>query len=497
MSVTTIQAPPTSDPFDSDLHAQWKRDRALRHRVPLGEAWRGCLGLAVLLDRPDDTVAHGDLALARNGDVTWLALRDVPVGRCPGSPVLNRRDVNYANATRAELRYGLPVIDFARGDLRGAVDFKFIPSAPHVRRLGPAPWDTQQFDPRPDALDAGRRRREFAILNRMSARMTEHAFFALDAGGRPARRPWAAHRPPEGRTFRPEPPRRWMPRPYLAFRAAQAAELFRHIARGHQGESAADRPLRHYPVAFRDGFCAAVGRGLPLRATGPEVYRGTVARPGAAALRGDDCRDLRLVPHTLESGIDGRARTVFLPRHAAILAAVNEALEAGATWARVLPDPAPDRWRRRGRVERWATLHEACGGTDLARHLQRVWLADQFLRVADDPAAVLAPAELVATAATEVRPTALWWDTAPALPFYDWESRAAVFPPLRVWRWNRLTFCLPADVAMDASIADPRFGWATTPETAIHRVARAPARATAADGTGALNPRRGQRRRCA
>ena len=35
-------------------------------RAPLYEAWRGCLGLAMLLERPDDTQAHGELALVRN-----------------------------------------------------------------------------------------------------------------------------------------------------------------------------------------------------------------------------------------------------------------------------------------------------------------------------------------------------------------------------------------------------------------------------------------------
>lgn len=123
-----------SDLFDTDLHRQWKADRARRLRVPLDEAWRGCLGLAMLLDRPDDTEAHDDLALVRNDQVRWLAHRDVPVGRCPGSPVMNRRDVNYANAAVAELRYGMPVIDFTRY-VRDAVDFKFLPTTAYDRRF--------------------------------------------------------------------------------------------------------------------------------------------------------------------------------------------------------------------------------------------------------------------------------------------------------------------------------------------------------------------------
>jgi len=39
-------------------------------------AWRGCLGLAALLDRVEDTFYHGDKCLIENDHVTWLALRD-------------------------------------------------------------------------------------------------------------------------------------------------------------------------------------------------------------------------------------------------------------------------------------------------------------------------------------------------------------------------------------------------------------------------------------
>src|SRR5712691_4462215 len=100
----------SSEMFDTPLHRQWRHDRLLRQRVPLYEAWRGCLGLAMLLERPDDTHAYGKLALVPNQQLTWLALRDVPVGHFPGSSLLNRRDVNYVNAAQARLRYGVPVI---------------------------------------------------------------------------------------------------------------------------------------------------------------------------------------------------------------------------------------------------------------------------------------------------------------------------------------------------------------------------------------------------
>ena len=92
------------DRFDSDLQRQCKRDRALRQRVPLREAWRGSLGLAALLDGIDDIEFHGAHALYRNDQVSWLCLRDVPVGHFPGSRSMNGREVNYANTVRASLR---------------------------------------------------------------------------------------------------------------------------------------------------------------------------------------------------------------------------------------------------------------------------------------------------------------------------------------------------------------------------------------------------------
>ncbi|HYE19754.1 MAG TPA: hypothetical protein VEA69_14990 [Tepidisphaeraceae bacterium] len=297
--------------YKTPLHAQWRADRALRERLPLNEAWRGCLGLAVLLDQVEATVAHGDLALLPTANVTWLALRDVPVGRFPGSPAMNRRDVNYASTTVAGLRYSMPVIDFTRGGgVRAAVDFRFCPAAPHDRQFGPDAWDVERVIPGADTLDAAARAREFVVLNRVSAAMTRFALAAVDGGGRPVRPAWFARRPADVEPFRPAPLRNWMPRPYLAI-SPETADRLSYLL------GLAPRSGRPVPAAVLDAFDAAVtaGEGLVLRTTGPSVFCGELRRPSTAAVAAmaRDAAKLDLVVYRFKSELDGRVSEVLLP----------------------------------------------------------------------------------------------------------------------------------------------------------------------------------------
>ena len=71
---------PWFDQFTSELHQQWRQDRALRQRIPLNESWRGCLGIAAMLQNVRDTLSYGDRSLIENDNVRWLCLRDIPLG---------------------------------------------------------------------------------------------------------------------------------------------------------------------------------------------------------------------------------------------------------------------------------------------------------------------------------------------------------------------------------------------------------------------------------
>jgi hypothetical protein len=493
--------------FDTPEHRDWKADRILRRRVPLSEAWRGCVGLAVLLDRPDDTEAHGDLALVRNEQLTWLAMRDVPVGHYPRGSAMGRRDVRYVNAAVSELRYGMPVIDF-HSDARDAVDFRFMPFAAHRRRFGPCRSDVRVVRPAGDTLDSERQQREFTVLNRVSAAMTALAFFGTDQRGRAVRRAWAAHRPQEGRMFTAETSFGWMPRPYLALPAELAGDLYRMATNAEVRDTAWECPACHevmtgagfgrrasgtihllnggdflagcarcgrrarwrladgrpcrvrrkFGIAFRDGFCRAMAAGLPVCTLAPEVYCGPCRSVDNREMPADDDGvRLDLVAHRLRCTSDGRKRLAFLPRRARVTARVGQALDAGIEWAAALGGPPSARWIVGSPDDRWATASETCGGRGMASYLQRLWFEHQLVRLPDAALGqVLVPAELVAPVARDLQPAGLWWDTAPALAHYDWEVGAAVFPPIRVGRWDALRLALPGDVAVDATVADPR-----------------------------------------
>jgi hypothetical protein len=121
------------DLFDSPAHRAWKRDRRLRNRIPIEHGDRRCVGLAALFDgRPEDYLHHGLRVLARNHHVRWLALRDVPPGHFPSSPAMNRRPVSWATLCRAQLRHGMPALDFAR-PLRPGWDFRAFPGRRSAR----------------------------------------------------------------------------------------------------------------------------------------------------------------------------------------------------------------------------------------------------------------------------------------------------------------------------------------------------------------------------
>jgi hypothetical protein len=462
----------------------------------------------VLLDRPDDTEAYGGLALVRNDQLTWLAMRDVPVGRYPSGSAMGRRDVHYANAAVAELRYGMPVIDFRR-DARNAVDFRYMPFGAHRRRFGQRPSDVRVVRPAGDTLDSDRQQREFAVLNRVSAAMTRFAFYATDDRGRTVRRAWAAHRPAEGQRYPADTARSWMPRPYLALSAELAGDLYRlatgaeapdtawecpachevmtgaafsrrasgtiHLLNGGdflagcarcgrrgRWQLADGRPCRvrrQFGLAFRDEFCSAIAASLPLCTLGQEVYCGPSRSVAVRDVPADDDGvRLDLVAHRLRCTNDGHKRLVFLPRTARVTAKVGQVLDAGTPWATALGGPPPPRaWPAASADDRWATVAEACGGRGVAAYLQRLWFEHQLVRLPHaTPGQVLVPAELVAPVARHLKPAGLWWDTTPALPHYDWETQAAVFPPLRIHRWDRLRFDMLGNLAMDASIADPR-----------------------------------------
>jgi hypothetical protein len=493
--------------FDSELHRQWRADRALRRRVKLTDTWRGCLGLGFLLDRPDDTVAHDELALVKNDQVRWAVLRDVPVGHFPGCRMLDRRDVGWASFATATLRHGMPCLDF-RAEARGSVDFSIFPMPEHSHRFGPRAWDVELRVPGSDTLDSGRYPREFVLLNRLSALMTQYAFCGIEPNGRPLRRPWFAVRPEEREPFVPESPAARFPVPYLAFRADQAEQLYWAATRSRaeewawtcaacrtattgstfgrcdrsdakvleSGDFVATCPAcgtrrkwflddarachvrRDFPAAFRDAFCRAVAKGVVLRTAGHETYCGSPRDRGDSAMTDPECHGPNLVRHTFRDDNTTRIRMVFLPTRAAVLVNEGTALEPGQPWAR-LTAPASAAWRDLAPDAQWRRLAEPLGSNAMAPLAQRLWFDAQLLRLPEAAGQVLLRADLVSNAVYDVAPIGLWWDTRPTLTrdCYRWEDATAALPPIRLRRWSAFRLRLPHEVALIADIVDPRF----------------------------------------
>lgn len=220
----------SSDPlfahFNTERHRLWKQDRLLRQRVPVQHAWRGCLGLAMLLSNVEQTEYPTDQnALIPNENVTWLCLRDIPRNHFPSVLAMNRREVHYVNTARAVLHHGMPVIDFAQ-NLRDAWDLRFMPFGSYQRpsdRAGSA-----LLHGCGDVLNCDQRPLEFAVLNRLTAAMTRFAFCAIDDRGQGLRQHWAAAKPDQWAKFSPSLPAQWLPRPYLAFRQRHRTHVQDH-----------------------------------------------------------------------------------------------------------------------------------------------------------------------------------------------------------------------------------------------------------------------------
>lgn len=489
---------------ETEAHVQWKRDRAVRCRVPTTDSWRGCVGLAMLLDDPDATEYHGEFGLVRNEDVRWLVVRDIPVGHFPGTPRMDRRPVSLATETRASVRYGMPTIDF-RLQSHPSCDFCCLP-VPHHRRTP----STHLLRRRPhgDVLDSDSCSREFAILNRISSAMTDFAFRAQRPDGEPLRRAWAARKPYSyGDPFVPTSPTKWMPRAFLAIPATELPQVFDLVTRAHTQSVAFECPAcccifdgelfrvrqacrtqwvddgdfmakcprcgrrrkwrakdgracrirRDVPLSLRTQFCDALAHGLKLGAIGPEVYCGSLNAGDDWPLGDVTGKPLDLVPHKLKSEIDGSRRLVWLPKDALITAKPGQVLEGGQPWAQALPLP-PRAWKKLDRRGRWAATPQVCGGQEASVYFTRCWFEQQAIRLPSNPEHVLFPASLVAVAAAAglLVSGGLWWETARVMNYYTWQIAAAVFPPLPNGFWDQLRFTLPGEILLDASIADPR-----------------------------------------
>lgn len=202
--------------FTSPEHQAWKQDRFNRQHLRTPDHTRRRLGLAVLWQNVDaDFECVGDRIFYTNSNLRWLALRDIPAGHFPCCSNLNRRVVNWASLTTARLAYGMPRLDFAAG-AEHRWDFAMMPygqAEVRSRRLGHHHWTA-----RGDTLNSEQHPRLFAVLNRLSAAMTERALRY------PRHRQSDPHR--NGQTVATMPQMQdCFPQPYLGLRPVDLGRL--------------------------------------------------------------------------------------------------------------------------------------------------------------------------------------------------------------------------------------------------------------------------------
>jgi hypothetical protein len=403
--------------FDTELHREWRRDRARRQRVPMACIWRGALAIALRLAAKP--ACHGSRLLLDNESLVWMVMREAPPGHFPGVTRLDCRESIWVSHAKAALRFGMPSLRFDGP----AFDARAMPLP--ARMFGAQAADGAAFSG--DVLhDADEQ--TFALVNWLNATLTDAAFAGVDAYGVPIRRNWQRFRPAGMETFTVPPPSAWMPRPLLGVPARMVVKLH-------------NQP---FCTTWRWLFCRALAEGMPLRPPADAVYGGVVSER-----RG---RRVRLL-HTLLLG--GGERLVYaLPRGAVITAGFGQALRAGEAWCKVCPR-VPDAWKRLSEAERWPAAAEICGGGEAFIQAHRLWLGGQAVRLEGCPDTAFFDADLVDHIAAYLGVHHLVWDLSRCERYLDNELQAAILPPLRLGRWDVLRLAVgPIDI--DATIHDPR-----------------------------------------
>jgi len=386
-----------------------------------------CFGLAALLQNVEQTYYHGQHGLMDNANITWLLLRDMP-----GASRMQRQRhrMERVRTTRAILRHGMPIIDFA------------------------IPDDRELYF---DVLKHRVPERQWAVMRKLDTALAQQHRHHRDE-------------------VSSEAGTDTLPVPYLAFPARARNELyslattaqsfhacsrcarfdpypsivsFRHnhsqISCVADGTSVPDCPLCHqrqkcfvqsivpcgykrrFTRAFQKLFCAAIARGLPVKAVGPCIYRGM---EGPLFLRHSPShsqRTLALMSHVLQSQIDGSRYRVDLPNAARVLAHPNQILEAGEVWAHAITE-IPYRWLRPRSSQRWSNLCEVCGDFRTLGLLQRLWFEQNLSWLAERPNEILLRADLLGRPCRELPPLKVYWDLEPVSQILDGMLEAAILP---------------------------------------------------------------------
>jgi len=483
----------TTQRTDSEFKV-WDCDDYLRRKfVPPKDRHRNLLGMAIRFQRLDAGFEHMDRVVYPNQGLSFVALRDIPVGHFRSGGGNKTRHAIWMTEAAAELRGGLPAIDFYKGGR--SWDLSKMPVGAHDH----LETKRRTSDADQDLLDPSADQNLFAIANRVNHQMTLAAFAGLHEG-EPIRQSWFRRRPPGLDSRRIPRPDAWMPEPLVAFTPGAAEQLFSELTRPreeevvecpcgavfpirdlrsskfktkvlstdrlravcpccrqrrtfHMEDATTSQPRRKYSSWFKEGFVDAVSNGMPLLAPGRLRYLGSLE----AGSDVDHDPDFDLVQHVFEVA-GGESMTVLLPRGCPVHARPGDAIEPGDLVARAMADKPPESWRSQTVKCRWATLASVCGGPKMVGHLQKLWFEFQGRRPAEAGGQVLYPARAVRRAADAVEPVELYWDMTNACrEFLEDVLDAVILPPIVMSRWGQFRICVDGRVMLNIGISDPRF----------------------------------------
>lgn len=403
---------------DTADHAAWvKNDRALRRLPKPFSAYRGCVGVALVLTDVSDTAwaKVGDRLFVPNASVGWATLIDA--AKADGTIA------RWAAFRPATLRFGVPV--FGPGEVGSGWDFGLPPFDAAVLRM---PKGQKDVWPTVDTLSPRRSPHLFRVFNQVTAAM--NSFAAVKAGRARA----VAYGDHASRT--PPPSGEWMPTPYLAFRAEHRETLFDRVAALRTGAPAV------YAAEVFDTFLAALTLALEYRAP----FAGRVDEVRKEFYQGVDAVTVRM------SGDRGEQAVARFAADTAVLKykqggrfSANEAV------GRERLAPLPQNWLAMTRDTKVAVAERLLNRQSAG--LFRLWfdrcgvtLKPGFVHF---PAALVSPVALTHGVEAETA-----WELNGCTTYYHDAADAVIYPPVPV---DNFRGHLPGDVAFDLAPAGPQF----------------------------------------
>ena len=314
--------PSSLDQLDSPEHHSWREHWRLLLHIPRARVWRGCLGLGLVTTDPFSGVPALDRLLVPDRDIRWVSLVDLP----RGSFRLRRsREVHWATVHRTKVRFGMPALG---GAAEAAYDFRAMP----FDRLRRGRFVVRHGL---DVLNPSKEPRLFRALNALNWAMTSTAF-----SYRAAWQEWRSHFFDatstaydlkarvllfgESRFDHVPAPKDWMPRAYVAFKHSHREKLFDWSTGG-----SLERGRRHYPNGLKRRLCEDVTRSMPVYASRPGRFLGTMK----SHFRGLPTLDLAFAA-------DGNGRrTITVTRQARIRLLPSQVVRAGDVVATELCAP--------------------------------------------------------------------------------------------------------------------------------------------------------------